>query len=117
MCRLRDGCITTDSTLTMRDTNFSRKDFANVRAPWNNALRDVDEEYQKRTFILCNHYTSQSKEWFFNVKATRGIVYAASTPSADIKKFWQERWDRVETQPQVEDTELIEWMKEHGCTS
>ena len=117
MCKVKEGCLTTDSTLTMREYSFCRKDFADVRSPWNNKLRDVDEEYQKDTFILCNHYTSQSKEWFFSVKAKRGIVYAASTPLDDINKFWQERWDRIEKQPQVEDTELIEWMDKYGCTN
>lgn len=115
MCRLKEGCLTTDSSFRHTTTAFTRQDFADVRAPWNNILRDVDEEYQQSTFILGNHYTSQSKEWFFNVKAKRGIVYAASTPNGRTnEQFWQERWDRVESQPSIIDTEIIDWIHKYG---
>lgn len=75
--------------------------------------RDVDDSTYTDAIICGNHYMLQSREWFFNVKANRGIcTLPALTKGETLQDFWQRRWDTIEEQKSVEDTTLIDLIKE-----
>ena len=76
--------------------------------------RDVEDEFYTNAKICGNHYMLQSREWFFNVKATRGICTPpANDRNETIEEFWQRRWDTIENQESVEDTFLRDLIKEN----
>lgn len=75
--------------------------------------RDVDDSFYTEAIICGNHYMLQSREWFFTVKAKRGICTIPARGNKEtLEQFWQRRWDTLENQTSIEDTFLKDLIKE-----
>ena len=108
---LEKGCITVDASLnnvtdffTLENRRIDFKVFLSTR----NTYLNSTEKSISNDIILSNHYSIQSKEWFWNVKAKRGVVasliYMAEGTS--MEQVWQEYWSRVEDRVILDDFEL-----------
>lgn len=57
--------------------------------------------------VVSNHYTTQSREWFFNVKATRGTATWHGGPKMPAIDWFTHMWNRAENFITEEDKVLI----------
>lgn len=119
--------VTVDPTLTRTTDWFTNnKYFSTTRVYKENGeevvldqgvrqYREVEDDFFTTALICGNHYMLQSKEWFFNVKATRGVcTYANSGETETMKQFFIRRWNTIENAPSIEDYTLINILKEEG---
>jgi hypothetical protein len=56
-------------------------------------------------YVVCNHYMVQSKDWFFNVKARRGIINWPGT-NMTVERYQTLYWKYVEQSKRLDDFEL-----------
>ncbi|MBU93573.1 MAG: hypothetical protein CL723_03165 [Chloroflexi bacterium] len=68
-------------------------------------FRSADNKLLNETYLKCNHYRFQSKEYFFNIKEKRGDVCFDDKSQRDID-YWKHCWKAGHTKKTVEDLEL-----------
>jgi len=68
-------------------------------------FRSADNKLLNETYLKCNHYRFQSKEYFFNIKEKRGCVAFDDKSQRDID-YWKHCWKMGHTKKTVEDLEL-----------
>lgn len=71
-------------------------------------MRQLTPETFTLAQVVSNHYTTQSREWFFNVKATRGTATWHGGPKMPAIDWFTHMWNRAENFMVEEDTTLIE---------
>jgi hypothetical protein len=71
-------------------------------------FRHVGDGKLEQSKIIANHYTTQSREWFYRVKATRGTATWHGGPKMEATEWFTKMWDRAHQQPTVDDYELKE---------
>ena len=105
-CQLTQPSVTVDSTLThfIRDCDISFDDAIKH-------TRNVTEETYENSYIVSNHYTVQSKNFYFNNKALRGRASKPALIKGDSQKFYESEWIRTEKHSCVDDFELFELTK------
>jgi len=109
LCYLHEGGITVDDTIDFSTDFFGTctnkgPEFHKVR----NMFTLGDETDISNAYIVCNHYPIQSKEWFFNVKAKRGISSWPGNYVDTVEEYFRDYWDKLEGRTQIDDFELKE---------
>jgi hypothetical protein len=107
MCFLNEGCITVDDTFINSTDIFSKNtkktnEVVNIR----NQYALCNEDGLEKANIICNHYPIQSKEWFFNVKAKRGVCSWAGSETDEVEKYFEIYWNKLENRVRIDDFEL-----------
>ena len=69
-------------------------------------MRHLDTDKLNKSKIVSNHYTTQSKTWFFNIKATRGTATWHGGPQIPATEWFTQMWQRAHAGIQVQDIEL-----------
>lgn len=110
-CQITDG-ITVDAAIQNQDDTFSQnRAWASGHAS-TDKFRNFTEQYYSDCFIISNHYEMQSEEYFFGIKAKRGVTAVCyARPGETIEEWWQRRWNKLEILPVkdlIEDKELME---------
>lgn len=102
-CTLKSG-LTTNSSFTLFSDKFVTDDsrIDNLTAL---NFRHVGDGKLEKSKVISNHYTTQSQEWFYNVKAVRGTATWHGGPKVDALEWFKGMWDRAHQNP-VEDLEL-----------
>lgn len=107
-CKLKSGCVTTNPTFQYRDDFFTHDDVINVNKPEIQKYRSITEEILAKHGIYGNHYVNQSYDWFFKVKATRGIAgYPNKRHGDTVDAFWKSRWDMFEKRKSIHDDQIL----------
>lgn len=104
--RLIHPSTTVDSTLTywVRDRELVPNDISFY-------IRNITEELYENSYIISNHYTVQSKEFYFNNKALRGRASMPLLIKGDPVDFYKGQWDSIEKRSSIDDFELSELTK------
>lgn len=71
-------------------------------------MRGLSSETFNLAGVVSNHYTTQSKEWFFKVKATRGTATWHGGPKVSALEWFTYMWNRSESFLVEEDKTLID---------
>ena len=71
----------------------------------NEIFRSADNKLLNETYLKCNHYRFQSKEYFFNIKEKRGCVAFDDKSQRDVD-YWKHCWKASHQLKTVEDLEL-----------
>lgn len=75
-----------------------------------NNVRYIDESTYETGLIQCNHYITQSKEWFFGVKLKRGhLLNLKEWEGEDTTKVIASKWNEVHNVETKYDDEILEW--------
>ena len=116
-CFLKNGSITVDGNLenptdffTFENKKENKKDihtFLNTK----HLYLDSTEQSIKRDIILSNHYSVQSRDWFLNVKAKRGVVSWIPDVGTTISAWWEDYWKRTHKHNTLDDFELRDIKK------
>lgn len=103
-CFLKKGCITVDGNLENPTDLFiwENKNDLNMLYKYLNA---TEHSIQCDT-IHANHYIVQSKDWFWNVKTTRGVVSWIPDKDITINQWWENYWKWVHKPFTIDDFEL-----------
>lgn len=102
-CTLNRG-VTANSSLTLFSDSFVTKE-ARVDNLTALNFRNVQDGRLEKSKVISNHYTTQSKNWFYNVKATRGTATWHGGPKMDAVEWFKGMWERAHQNP-VDDFEL-----------
>ena len=108
-CTLKYG-TTVDAALTKTSNKFVTEN-ARVEEPENLRFRDISATGFDQALVVSNHYTVQSYNWFFNVKATRGTATWHGGPKIEAKQWFQQVWDKLHKHPMITDTVLLDITK------
>jgi len=107
VCFLTVGSITVDDTFE-RSTNIFGEDIH--KTDENMSIRTqyslCKEDGLEKANIICNHYPIQSKEWFFNVKAKRGVCSWAGGETVTVEEYFDIYWNKLENRTRTDDFEL-----------
>lgn len=97
---------TVDSTLTswVKNRDLTSTDITYF-------MRTVSEKIYEDSYIISNHYTVQSKEFYFNNKALRGRASRPMLVTGESAPFYQTEWERIEKKQTIDDFELSELTK------
>lgn len=102
-CTLKRG-VTTNSSLTLFSDSFVTKEPRVDNLTVLN-FRNVLDGRLEKSKVVSNHYTTQSKDWFYSVKATRGTATWHGGPKMDAIEWFSKMWERAHQNP-VDDFEL-----------
>jgi len=103
-CRLHEHRV------TGRTTSSNLKDDYDLISDWTQSKFEEWRTYPTgESFIHCNHYRYQSKDYFFKVKANRG--YADRTDNLISAQNRLGEWQRANTQQYNNDFELKDKKK------
>ena len=108
-CYLKKGCITVDANLENATDLITLDSYRNGYALFSNITKlylNSTEESISRDIILSNHYSVQSKDWFWNVKAMRGVVSWIPDTDITINQWWENYWKWVHKPITMDDFEL-----------
>jgi len=105
---LKENGITCDAGLTIFNSAFTNADEYWSHFPYHrNLFSNSVESVLANDYLVSNHYPVQSKEWFFNVKATRGTAdWPGQDSETTVKNYFQKYWDKIENKKTISDTEL-----------
>lgn len=110
-CQLSDG-VTVDGCIGNHDESFSAQKAWASGHPATEKFRKYTEQMYKDSFVISNHYEIQSEEYFFNIKAKRGVTAVCyARPGETIEQWWRRRWNKLEILTDkflLDDTELKE---------
>lgn len=104
-CTLKAG-RTAKGDLSLITEGFisnERKIDKDTELAFRNAIRNG---LMENSFLVSNHYSLQSKEWFFNVKATRGTATWHGGSKMPAHDWFNYIWNRIEKYDTVIDLEL-----------
>lgn len=102
-CTLKSGGITVVGDMSYKTTSlFEKPDVTELIN-----LRTISYENQFNNHpIQCNHYSVQSEEWYFNVKAKRGTATWHGGEYMPAEKWFARRWEELHNVFTSKDTEL-----------
>lgn len=103
-CLLKDGLSTNTSFTEVSDKFIGTG--RSISSEFVLPMRHLDTNKLNNSQILSNHYTTQSKNWFFNVKATRGTATWHGGPQMPAIEWFGQMWQRAHAGIQVQDVEL-----------
>ena len=103
---------------TLKSGLTAKGDFSIIKDSFVCNQRRVDKEIElefrntsnnlfNNSYLVSNHYTVQSKEWFFNVKATRGTATWHGGGKMPALEWFTHIWNRIESRPSIDDFELV----------
>lgn len=93
---------TVNGNLT-KSLQYDMAPFPNLKS--NEIFRSATNGFLNETYLKCNHYRYQSKEYFFNIKEKRGCVAFDDKSQRDVD-YWKLCWKAAHLCKTVEDLEL-----------
>jgi hypothetical protein len=103
-CFLKKDCITVDGNLE-NPTDFFIWENKNDRNTVHEYLNATEQSILDDV-ILSNHYSVQSRDWFWNVKTKRGVVAWIPDKDMTINQWWERYWNWVHKPITMDDFEL-----------
>jgi len=103
-CFLKKGCITIDGNLE-NPTDFFIWENKHDRNTLNKYLNATEQAIMDDV-ILSNHYSIQSRDWFWNVKTKRGVISWIPDKGMTINQWWERYWKWVHKPITMDDFEL-----------
>lgn len=103
-CFLKKGCITVDGNLE-NPTDFFIWENKNDRNTVHKYLNATEQSILDDV-ILSNHYSVQSRDWFWNIKTKRGVISWIPDKGMTINQWWERYWKWVNKPITMDDFEL-----------
>lgn len=107
-CVLTSGARTVNGDLSQMSLQFNNKPELDKLLRFR--YLDYDSQFDKNP-IVVNHYSVQSKEWYFKVKATRGTSTWHGGEYQPASKWFAKRWDEL-NDVLTEEDETLKNIKE-----
>lgn len=105
-CTLNKDAVTVNG-----DISYSSNDFSSGKPEVEKVLPyralDIGKQFSQHP-IKCNHYSVQSKDWYFKVKAKRGTATWHGGEYMPAEKWFKKRWDELHSVITETDTELAD---------
>lgn len=112
-CTLKNG-LTSNGTFSIIEDTFVTNHHKKLDKEIELKFRySKNNDLINNSLVVCNHYTVQSKDWFFNIKATRGTATWHGGPSMPAIEWFTHIWNRIESRTCVEDLELLNLYEKH----
>ena len=104
---LKEGGVTCDDLFEKKTDIFSKENAKKIDViDFRNECSICDENELSNSILVGNHYSVQSEDWFFKVKATRGVCGWPGSEFNEISKYFENYFKKLNNRKRIDDFEL-----------